>query len=420
MAEGPSCCVLLRHGSPVPEEEDPKRPLSEEGRKEAAFTAGGLAEYLKQSAGVCPQKVLIAHSGKARAQQTAQAVAESLAEWEVTCETKEGLSPNDDPQAAAELVRTASAPVVVLVGHLPHLGKLAASLLQEPAAAGRLGGLFHPAGGVVLKKQGSVWTEAAEIVVGESWWTYQIAAGQQSYGTVQKPCMQRPQDDYAVLAIAYHNVAVERDFLQQFDKAAAAFQQGHLVAKRCLGEDHPLAITLGRNCDAVLFKSQRLTKVAPRGASQRLPAKDMDLAGFTGGLDDAGRGATLPGFSDAPLGPARYRCLGGWRGDCLVQLRAVNPGDWRGSSEQLTSIQRGPGFAEVPRHGPPDPVVSLSSVCVEVTMFSVTSQKPLLHQVVFLSMLIWLADPDPCLACGGNSATFVPARVRLSDAVSIE
>jgi len=108
-----------------------------------------------------------------------------------------------------------------------------------------------------------------------------------------------PQDDYAVLAIAYHNVAVERDFLQQFDKAAAAFQQGHLVAKRCLGEDHPLAITLGRNCDAVLFKSQRLTKVAPRGASQRLPAKDMDLAGFTGGLDDAGRGATLPALPGA-------------------------------------------------------------------------------------------------------------------------
>merc|ERR1719473_1966936 len=68
------------------------------------------------------------------------------------------------------------------------------------------------------------------------------------------------QDDYSVLAIAYHNVAVERDFLKQYEKAAAAFQQGYQVAKRCLGEDHPLSVTLGRNCDAVLQKSQKLTK----------------------------------------------------------------------------------------------------------------------------------------------------------------
>ena len=33
----------------------------------------------------------------------------------------------------------------VLVGHLPHMGQFAAALLQSPAAAGRLGGLFHPA-----------------------------------------------------------------------------------------------------------------------------------------------------------------------------------------------------------------------------------------------------------------------------------
>ena len=32
----------------------------------------------------------------------------------------------------------------VLVGHLPHMGKLAAAMIKSPAAAGRLGGLFHP------------------------------------------------------------------------------------------------------------------------------------------------------------------------------------------------------------------------------------------------------------------------------------
>eukprot|EP00747_Dinoflagellata_sp_TGD_P164355 gnl/TRDRNA2_/TRDRNA2_184176_c0_seq1.p1 gnl/TRDRNA2_/TRDRNA2_184176_c0~~gnl/TRDRNA2_/TRDRNA2_184176_c0_seq1.p1 ORF type:complete len:957 (-),score=221.98 gnl/TRDRNA2_/TRDRNA2_184176_c0_seq1:192-2993(-) len=68
------------------------------------------------------------------------------------------------------------------------------------------------------------------------------------------------QDDYSVLAIAYHNVAVERDILEQYEKAAMAFQQGYQVARRCLGDDHPLSIALGNNCDAVLQKSKKIGK----------------------------------------------------------------------------------------------------------------------------------------------------------------
>merc|ERR1719221_1064193 len=58
------------------------------------------------------------------------------------------------------------------------------------------------------------------------------------------------QDEYSVLAIAYHNVAVERDYLHQWDQAAMAYQQGHQIAKKCLGEQHPLTQTLGKNSDA--------------------------------------------------------------------------------------------------------------------------------------------------------------------------
>ncbi|CAE8649377.1 unnamed protein product, partial [Polarella glacialis] len=105
-------------------------------------------------------------------------------------------------------------------------------------------------------------------------------------------------EDYSVLAIAYHNVAAERDHLEQYDKAAAAFQQGHQVARRCLGEDHPLAVTLRNNCDAVLRKSQKLTRVDLQGGPpHRMPARDLDLAGFRGGLvEDLGAGGsrTLP------------------------------------------------------------------------------------------------------------------------------
>lgn len=106
------------------------------------------------------------------------------------------------------------------------------------------------------------------------------------------------QDDYSVLAIAYHNVAVERESLQQYEKAAAAFQQGYEVAKRCLGEDHPLSLTLGKNCDAVLQKSAKLTKsaVASSGTRpyMREPLSNMDsrpglpdLVGRPGGGDTA-------------------------------------------------------------------------------------------------------------------------------------
>jgi len=103
------------------------------------------------------------------------------------------------------------------------------------------------------------------------------------------------QDDYSVLAIAYHNVAVERDFLHQYEKAAAAFQQGYQVAKRCLGEDHPLSITLGKNCDAVLQKSQKLTKttafpaVGGARAFMRDPLRDVDTRL---GLPDINSGKT--------------------------------------------------------------------------------------------------------------------------------
>ncbi|CAJ1396004.1 unnamed protein product [Effrenium voratum] len=109
-----------------------------------------------------------------------------------------------------------------------------------------------------------------------------------------------PADDYAVLAIAYHNVAVERDLLHEYDKAAAAFHQGFEVAKRCLGEDHPLALTLGRNAEAVLQKSQRMTKVNPNTATARKPTKDGDLERFTSGLTES----STPSL---PEGPSRLR-----------------------------------------------------------------------------------------------------------------
>lgn len=65
------------------------------------------------------------------------------------------------------------------------------------------------------------------------------------------------QDEHSVLAIAYHNVAVEYDYSHQYDEAADAYQQGYDVARKCLGDQHPLTQTLGKNAESALQKSRR-------------------------------------------------------------------------------------------------------------------------------------------------------------------
>jgi len=112
------------------------------------------------------------------------------------------------------------------------------------------------------------------------------------------------QDEYSVLAIAYHNIGVERDFMHQWDQAFAAYQQGHQVAKRCLGEQHPLTQTLEKNCQAAHQKSQRYSQErAPqsaRGRSSSFKAStSLSGGGLSGGpsagLDSgAGAGSSTP------------------------------------------------------------------------------------------------------------------------------
>ncbi|CAJ1351642.1 unnamed protein product, partial [Effrenium voratum] len=66
------------------------------------------------------------------------------------------------------------------------------------------------------------------------------------------------QDVYSVLAIAYHNVGLERECMEQWDQATIAFRTGYEVAKRFLGEGHALTVTLLNNSNAVLKKSKDL------------------------------------------------------------------------------------------------------------------------------------------------------------------
>ena len=81
--------------------------------------------------------VRVAHSGKLRAQQTAELLATALAAGRVP-EVIAGLSPNDPVEPMVRRIADWTSDVM-LVGHLPFMGKLVARLVAgdegKPVAA---------------------------------------------------------------------------------------------------------------------------------------------------------------------------------------------------------------------------------------------------------------------------------------------
>lgn len=111
---------LVQHAEAKKEEEDPSRGLSEKGfqdiKKVAAFAAG---LNIKTSQ--------ILHSGKKRALQTAEVLADHLKPERGIAET-DGLAPMDSPQIWFKRLLQVEEDTM-LVGHLPHLARLATMLL---------------------------------------------------------------------------------------------------------------------------------------------------------------------------------------------------------------------------------------------------------------------------------------------------
>jgi len=111
---------LVQHGLAKDVSEDAARPLSDQGRKDVTRCAGFLSLFEK------PRPVKIVHSGKLRARQTADMFAEA---WGgIAVERTLDLGPNDDPSVwSAHLASMHDD--VMLVGHLPHLQRLAGLLI---------------------------------------------------------------------------------------------------------------------------------------------------------------------------------------------------------------------------------------------------------------------------------------------------
>ncbi len=116
---------LVQHAQAKRKEEDPARPLSDKGEKDIRK----MAATLKDHANI--QVNAIFHSGKTRAKQTAQALAEALSPNQGIREV-EGLDPLADVEVwTKRLVSGEVDEETMLVGHLPHLGRLASRLICE-------------------------------------------------------------------------------------------------------------------------------------------------------------------------------------------------------------------------------------------------------------------------------------------------
>lgn len=111
---------LVQHAEAVSKDIDPSRGLSEKGMDDIKR----ISQYIS---GLDMDIHEIFHSGKKRAYQTAQVLATHLKIEDKITET-DGLSPMDEPEIWFSKVNNLNKNVM-LVGHLPHMAKLASLVL---------------------------------------------------------------------------------------------------------------------------------------------------------------------------------------------------------------------------------------------------------------------------------------------------
>jgi phosphohistidine phosphatase len=141
--------ILWRHAEAASGVPDLARPLTERGRRQADHVAGFLTPRL-------PAELRVIVSPARRAQETARALGRSF-------ETVDALAPG---AGAAELLAAAGWPdanrAVLLVGHQPSLGEVAARLVDGHGAAWNLG-----AGGIYwLRSRSNTGRGEAELLLG--------------------------------------------------------------------------------------------------------------------------------------------------------------------------------------------------------------------------------------------------------------
>jgi phosphohistidine phosphatase len=111
---------LIQHGISLPEEKDPEKSLSPEGKDETQQTA----EFLKSKN---IEVDAVWHSPKQRAAQTAQIIINSIFCSEI--QERDDLNPLDSVENFPEEIKSSNKNLMI-IGHLPFLQKLASLFLS--------------------------------------------------------------------------------------------------------------------------------------------------------------------------------------------------------------------------------------------------------------------------------------------------
>ena len=133
---------LVQHGEAVAKEVDPDRPLSERGLRDVEK----MALFLRQG-GIGVGRIL--HSGKRRAEQTAQVLAAAIMTGGQP-ESVEGIKPNDDVVSFGEKLDDLQDDTLV-AGHLPFMARLVAWLITGNKNLGMV--VYRPGSVVCLEQQ---------------------------------------------------------------------------------------------------------------------------------------------------------------------------------------------------------------------------------------------------------------------------
>jgi phosphohistidine phosphatase len=114
---------LVQHGVALSKDINPDRPLDNVGHAEVGQVAAFLAGHMTVSR--------VVHSGKRRAQQTAE-IFTSIIAGEFPIEEISGIDPNDPVEAFANQLMSWNEDILV-VGHLPFMAKLVGLLVSGSA-----------------------------------------------------------------------------------------------------------------------------------------------------------------------------------------------------------------------------------------------------------------------------------------------
>jgi phosphohistidine phosphatase len=150
---------LVQHGEACAKDADPERPLTDQGKADI----DRLAAFLGQ-AGVRVQRVI--HSGKLRAAQTAERLANAVAPG-AELESSGIINPNDSPKAFDWQSGSWDRDTLV-VGHLPFMAKLVSHLVIEDES--RIITAWQPGSIVCLERYNSAhwqigWMIRPELLV---------------------------------------------------------------------------------------------------------------------------------------------------------------------------------------------------------------------------------------------------------------